>query len=276
MNRLEIENFNYKFTLFGGQTFSWEKLSEKEFYGIVESSIIFLKIEKNKIFWQTYPNKDNNKLIKTYFNLEKENQYWEKIDKLKNKNIDFLSKAVENVYGLRILKQPINQTIISFLLSSVQNIKNIRKQFKQLISLYGEKINIQNKSFYTFPSIERLSQISTKELMEKTKIGFRAKYIKMFLLDLIENKNKEWNLNNLIKIKGIGPKIADCIGVFSLGIENRTPIDRWIKKYLIEFYKCNAKKYEDIQKFLQNQFGEENVAIAGQYIFEYIRHKSTK
>ncbi|MCS7317822.1 MAG: hypothetical protein NZZ41_05910 [Candidatus Dojkabacteria bacterium] len=280
MNKLNLpsDKINLEVTLLGGQTFSWRKLQNNKYLGIIEEKVVKLEIQKNNIFWQTYPESDNYDLIQEYFGIHNLDYHFEKIRELYTKDV-FLSNAINTIGNLIILKQPKLQTILSFLLSSVQRIETIQKQFFKICQLYGNKIQIDNNILYTFPSVERLVGISESELRNKIRVGFRAKYIKLFLNKLKEidnNKVQNIELSELIKIKGIGNKIFDCIGVYSYEVQNRTPIDRWTKKFLKLFYNYTYKDYEQTQKWMQNYFGFNNVALAGQYLFEYIRNKNNK
>jgi len=255
--------------LLGGQTFSWYKINDF-YYGIVEDNIIKIRQLGNKLYWQTFPEKDNYKLFYSYFQIDEMHKNLNLIDNLRSKD-DYIRKTVKYLGYLIILKQPIFQTTISFVLSTNRNISLIRKSIQNLCLYYGNKIIIDGLVFYTFPTLDRLLDIDNRDLAEKTKIGYRCKYLKHAVEFFIQQK-QDIKRVDLLNVKGIGNKVADCIDVFSLGTKQRTPLDVWAKRALEKYYSINHKiKYEDCQKWLQNYFGIENVAIAGQYLFEYIR-----
>src|SRR5690606_5838989 len=88
----------------------------------------------------------------------------------------------------------------------------------------------------------------------------------------LELKSEEETRNYLTSFQGIGEKIADCIMAFSLEFKNVTALDVWGKRVLTEFYNIDPKlKYSEMRNWYQNYFGD-NTALAGQYLFEYIRN----
>ena len=271
MNTFVLDNINLNLDtiLLGGQSFSWCKINNF-YYGIVEDNIIKIRQLGNKLYWQTFPEKDNYKLFYSYFQIDNLYKNLNLIDNLRSKD-DYIRKAVKYLGYLIILKQPIFQTTISFIISSNRNIPLIRQSIQNFCVYYGEKIIVDDIIFYTFPNLDKLIQIDEHILRYQTKIGYRSQYVKS-ALEFFTNQNVFVQKSDLLSIKGIGNKIADCIAVFSLGERHVTPLDVWAKRALEKYYSINHKiKYEDCQKWLQNYFGRENVAIAGQYLFEYIR-----
>lgn len=270
MNKLYLPNYNFSATLLGGQSFAWEYIDE-EYIGHLTNSIVILKQDGDHIFWQTYPQKDNIHLIENYFNIYE--SYEQKITKLKRDN--HLSEVFKKLSGVRILRQDLTQTLLSFLMSSNRSIKSIRKSIEILQIKYGNKIYINGKTLNTFPNIEVLSSLSLQDWWD-IRIGFRAKYLFSAipkLLDLENSLKQEITKDYLLSYIGVGNKIADCVLTFSLGYENITPIDRWIMRIFENNYGLNPKiKYQKIVEWYQNKFWG-HAAIAGQYLFEYHRKK---
>jgi N-glycosylase/DNA lyase len=79
--------------------------------------------------------------------------------------------------------------------------------------------------------------------------------------------------NELLKLPGVGRKIADCVLLFAYGFQSAFPLDVWIMKALRELYFPKRRvKLERLRKFSQTHFGP-NAGFAQQYLFHYMRMK---
>jgi N-glycosylase/DNA lyase len=276
MNELKIENYNLNKTLLGGQSFSWE-YKDGIYWGIIEKTIVKLKEKNNTWYWQTYPKNNNKGLIEKYFRIDTPyNEILENIDK-----DEYVHKAILKYPGLRLLNMPFEQTVISFLISQNKNIPAIRSSIKKLSELLGEKIEISNNTFYTFPTLKSISE-TPLELLKSTGVGYRAEYLKNTSTQLLEGtlimdirkyseeKDIEKVRELLTNLHGIGNKVADCIMSYSLDFLDITPLDVWAKRFCNEYYCVPTKNYLETSKWLTEYFGE-YTAYAGQYLFEYIR-----
>jgi N-glycosylase/DNA lyase len=284
MNKLRLENYNLHWTLMGGQSFSWDyDESNNTYYGFTQDKAIVLREEKKasklensiNIYWQTYPQKDDIGFLYRYLRLDV--NYNEIIREInKDGHID---RAIKIYPDLRLLNQDFEQTLLSFLFSSNNNIKAIRRSIRILNTMFGEKMNIGEGEVFLFPKTELLSKTSVDDLL-KTSMGYRAKFLKdaanhLISTDISERINSletEEARNELIKLKGVGDKIADCILVFSLSRDEITPLDVWGKRFLVNYYNLNPKtNYKDMRKWINNYFGS-YTAWAGQFLYEYIRN----
>ncbi len=273
MNKIYLPNYNLNTTLLGGQSFSWEEI-DKYFYGFTQDMVIKLKREKDFLYWQTYPQKDNFDYLATYLQT---NYDFETKIKLINKD-KHINLAIEQNRGLRLLKQDFELTTLFFILSAFKNIKGIRHSVKLLSKQLGEKVLVDNKEFYLFPKTDTIANTSEQEL-KKSSIGYRAKYLKLTSEILLkENISRsiinmdETEARKLLKsFPGIGDKVADCVLTFALGFSTTTPLDIWAKRVLTNLYGLDPKMtYLEMREWLNNYF-EGNSALAGQYLFEYIR-----
>ncbi len=281
MNELVIKDYDLNMTLLGGQAFNWDfEPNENCFWGFTQDKVIQLKIPVGAyghmpLQWQTYPNNDDFDFLKSYLRLD--TNYKNILNKIqKDKHI---KAAIKSYPYIRLLKQDFDQTLLSFLISSNNNIKSIRRIIRSLCLKFGKQINVNGDKFYLFPKTEILADAKLESLLE-CKLGFRAKFLKgaaNYILDTELNKKiYDMNENNartsLIEISGVGDKIADCILVFSLGFDNVTPLDIWGKRFLTRFYKLNPKmKYKDMRTWIDNYF-EGYAGWAGQFLYEYIRN----
>ncbi|MGB3368159.1 MAG: 8-oxoguanine DNA glycosylase, partial [Acidaminobacteraceae bacterium] len=193
-----------------------------------------------------------------------------------DKNLD---TAVEFGDGIRILNQDPFEMIITFILSANNRIPMIMRAVNGLSEKYGDYIcEINGKKFYEFPSSDKLSSAEISEL-RLSGVGFRDKYVsktsnmingdqefidKLIAMDYI-NAFKE-----LQKLSGVGPKVADCIALFSLQKYQAFPVDTWVKKVMEHFYIKEDSSFKLIKEYADNNYG--NIAgFAQQYLFYYAR-----
>jgi N-glycosylase/DNA lyase len=179
----------------------------------------------------------------------------------------------------------------------------IRRMLKNLSRKFGVKVIIDGKEFFTFPTADSLNKANINELLS-CGIGYRAKAIKAVAegiasgkLDIKELTHASYNdaKEQLLKIYGIGNKIADCILLFSLEKLESFPIDVWIARALSSYYdwvfienknrqKKEKKKIDDkitfgqyniLSKAIRNYFGKYS-GYAQQYLFYYMRQNAAK
>ncbi|MDM8211803.1 DNA-3-methyladenine glycosylase family protein [Mediterraneibacter glycyrrhizinilyticus] len=154
---------------------------------------------------------------------------------------DYLKSAAEFGSGIRILRQDTWEMIITFILSQQNNIPRIKGLIRTLSERYGKRRETPDGGvYYTFPGAEELSQATEEELRE-LKLGYRSKYIcqtaKMIAgggIDLDALKEMEYTeaRTELMRLSGIGGKVADCICLFALHQMDAFPVDTHIKKAL--------------------------------------------
>ncbi|MEP7104182.1 MAG: DNA glycosylase [Candidatus Dojkabacteria bacterium] len=274
MNKLELQNYNLQLTLLGGQSFSWT-LENGYYIGTLKDSVIVLKPEGKDILWQSYPKKNDRQIVEDYLNISP--TYDQNIKAISKDK--FIKDAIEKYSGLRILKQDYGTVLLNFILTSHKSIKAVRKLVKDLSRKYGQEIKSDYGVHYLFPRAEIIAKLSEKELKD-IGAGFRAKYLKSAAEKILNDKDnvnlKKMSLKEakeyLINFNGIGDKISDCVLVFGLGFQEVTPLDIWAKRVLTDFYNVNPKSsYYEMQEWFFGYF-EGNVALAGQFLFEYIRN----
>lgn len=278
MNRINLPNYNLEMTLLGGQAFSWDYYpDENTFYGFTSDQAIKLVRARHGMpyEWQTYPQKDDFDFLKNYLRLDVD--FTKILNKIKKDK--YIKSAIKKYPNIRLLNQDFEQTLLSFLISSNNNIQSIRKIIRSMNKKFGRTINVNGKKIFLFPKTEIIADAKLEDLLE-CKLGFRAKFLKgaakysleTNLSKKIKNLNEHDTRNTLKEIKGVGDKIADCVLVFSLGFDNVTPLDTWGKRFCTQFYKLNPKmKYKEMRSWISNYF-EGYAAWAGQFLYEYIRN----
>lgn len=185
--------------------------------------------------------------------------------------------VIQNLQGVRIIRQDVFECTISFICSSNNNIERIRKMLLSLRENYGEMILNDEKygKIFVFPTLENLLEKTSEQKLRDLGFGYRAKYI-IDSLNFIKEKGIDWlydleKLENpsieLINLTGVGRKVADCISLFSLKKHSIVPLDiHMIKFYNETVLKLNKnfkkienltkKVYEDVSKIYSTTFGE--------------------
>lgn len=256
-----IENFDLKNTLDCGQAFRWECDVNNYWSGIAFNK--YLKLKKDAdgtvILYNTTKD-DFYNIWCDYFDL---NRNYNSIINAVSGN-EILKTASEFGKGIRVLNQEPWETLCSFIISQNNNIKRIKGIIKTLCENFGDKID----GGYTFPTAQKISQCTLDDL-SVLRAGFRAKYI-LDAAQKVSNSEIDLNLlskislddarNELMKIKGVGPKVADCALLFSHKQICAFPKDVWIKRAMDVLF--------------DGELPKEALPFAGiiqQYIFFYAR-----
>ena len=274
MNKLLISQYDLKTTLLGGQAFNWD-FEDGYYHGFTQDKIIKLKQENGNLYWQTFPECDDFDFLKNYLRLDV--NYPNILKKIQKDK--YIKSAIKKYPNLRLLRQDFEQTLLSFMISSNNNISSIRKIIRMMNKKFGKSINIDEKKIFLFPETEVIADAKLEDLLE-CRLGFRAKFLKAAAKHILKTnlpkeikKLPESRARYILKeINGIGDKITDCVLVFSLAFDNITPLDVWGKRFLTKFYGISPKtKYEEMRLWINNYF-EGYGAWAGQFLYEYIRN----
>ena len=276
-----LETFNLEDIFECGQCFRWNKVNDSnlEYEGIFKENIINIKQEKDRILIKGIFDK---KEVEEYFDI---NRDYSKLKKELSKKDKYLAEAIKYGSGIRILNQDLFEMIISFIISANNNIPRIKKIINNMSQKCGKEIKYNGKSFYTFPTIDELIKLDLKDLRDLG-LGFRDKYIYNTVRKI---KNNEVNLSKeyldnlstsdvkkeLSKLDGVGPKVADCILLFSdLKRFDSFPIDVWVRRVMNDLYIKNPDekkvKKEEIEALAEEKFGDYK-GLAQQYLFYWKR-----
>jgi len=256
-------DFDIKHTLECGQVFRFKPMDfGYRLYTMGHKADVYCQKDGTKILC-----KNKNYFIK-YFDLD--TNYAIIKSQLDKQN---LSEAIKYGAGIRILKQNPLETIISFIISANNNIPRIKKTIERLCEGYGEKCD----DYYAFPTLEKLSSIPL-EFFKEIGCGYRAEYLvdtiaklndfdfeKLSKLDTIELRQQ------LLKLKGVGRKVADCILLFGFYKTDVFPTDTWIEKVYKDEFGDNKLSAAKISEFYAKKFGNLS-GYAQQYLF-YAKRK---
>lgn len=261
-DRIEINNiseFNAKHILECGQVFRY-KVTDFGYtvLSLDQKADIYCHKGGIKIFCK------NPKYFVKYFDLD--TNYGTIKQALSCKGIDEI--ALQTGYGIRILNQAPLESIISFIISANNNIPRIKKLIELLCTSFGNKLDGYN----AFPTIEQLNAISIDWFIEHG-YGYRSGYlvstIKMlntFDIDQIYALPTQVARQKLMSLKGVGPKVADCVLLFGFHKTDVFPTDTWIIQLYKSTYGNTNMKVGQINKFYVEKFGELS-GYAQQYLF---------
>ena len=268
-------DINLEDTITCGQIFRYDEEVDNSYTIILSDRVINMKKKGNNLL--VVSNNENNleNVITNYLDLKRDynalNNELIKIDKSKK-------DIIESCKGLKIIKQPKFECLISYIISQNNRVPQIKKTLDNISKAYGKKVIFKNKEYYLFPSIDNLSNVSVDDY-RKLKCGFRDKYIyeivknikeKNIDLDLIDKMTSEDALVYLMKNKGIGEKVASCILLFAYSKFDVYPIDTWVKKYMKDTY--NITDVKKIREFTKEKY-KENSGLIIQYMFHFKRNK---
>lgn len=255
------ECLNIALSLDCGQAFRWRKNEDDIWSGVVKNKFLKLKqINNNEIIFYDTTEEDFNLIWKEYFDLDRNYNLI-----LKSYNEQNLVTACEKYIGIRILKQDEWETICSFIISQNNNIPRIKGIIERLCENFGERVG----ESYSFPDAETLAD-KTVEDLSVLRAGFRAKYIldaankiatKEVDIEKIKKMDFEEAKQELLKIKGVGEKVAQCSLLYGFGRIEAFPQDVWVKRIVSELYP------DGLPECIKGTEG-----IAQQYLFHWRRN----
>jgi N-glycosylase/DNA lyase len=190
-----------------------------------------------------------------------------------------LTNAVKRWQGLRILRQDPWECLVGFVCSQVSNIPRISRNMASVAEAYGERVELDGRFLHRFPGAERLAAAGEDGLFVLG-LGFRAGYLAK-IADNVANGDVGLAALRLApygeakavltQMKGIGDKVADCVLLFSLDKMEGFPIDRWVKRALVDWYGHEEKaRYGDLLSWAQERWGS-RAGYVQQYLFHHRR-----
>lgn len=276
-----INAFELKDIFECGQCFRWNQQEDGSYTGVFGNNVLNVKKENNEIIFQGKCEKAIQETVENYFDLKRDYEtIKEKLAKIDN----HMKSSIEHGKGIRILNQDLWETIISFIISANNNIPRIKGIIEKLATKYGNKIEYQGHKYYTFPTPEQLKNVTVEEY-RKIGLGFRDIRLyettqmilnkKINLEKMKQNPNTHEVREELLKLSGVGPKVADCILLFSdLKRFEVFPIDVWVRRVMNDLYikqkDENKVSKKQIETIAEEKFG--NLAgLAQQYLFYWRR-----
>lgn len=271
-----VKDFDVGQTLECGQCFHFKKIDENEYGVVAFGKLLHIRQENESVIFYDTTEEEYENIWKKYFDLDRD--YGEIKEFLVEKDRE-LKKAIDQMRGVRILRQEFFETLISFIISQNKQIPHIKQIVATISRKYGEYLGtIGEEEFFGFPSCERMLEITLEDLKE-CKTGFRAPYIKDAVEkvcdktideEILREANVDVCIQELQKIKGVGEKIGNCVMLFGLEKREAFPIDVWIKRIMEYMYFEGEKSKDEIAEFAKERFGKYG-GYAQQYLFYYGR-----
>ncbi len=257
----DVRDLDLEQTLDCGQSFRWEKQNDGSFSGVAFGKYVNISLDGTDMIIKNAAPEDE-KIWREYFDLELD---YGKIRGDISKLHPVLEDAARYAPGIRILRQEPYEALCTFIISQNNNIKRIKGIVARLCESFGDEID---EGVYTFPNAERLAELTPDDLAP-LRAGFRNRYIidsakKVASgevdLELCKTADYEAARAELMKITGVGIKVADCTLLFGMHRVEAFPVDVWMKRAMEKLF----------PGMTANDFGE-YAGIAQQYIFHYSR-----
>lgn len=284
--RLDAERpFDLEGSLRCGQVFRWE-LRREFWYGVVDGRVWKVRQIGDVL---EYENAEEKK-VQGYFGLKDDlPRILEEIGK-----DECSRRAVKAFRGLRILRQDPWECLISYICATCKSIPAIKRMLDELSMKFGGKIMFEGQEFYAFPTAEKLAKASMSMLTD-CGLGYRAKYLKETakivhekILDFGRLRETDYAeaKKELLNLPGVGPKVADCVLLFSLGKTEAFPVDVWVKRVILRHYakhfpekfitriteekSPSNSEYSRLSLFGRTYFGK-HAGYAQEYLYHYER-----
>lgn len=276
-----VKSFNLTHIFECGQCFRWNKNEDGSYTGVVGENVINIKMIDNNVYVKSFGKDNLKELVHSYFDMDRD---YEKIKKSLRKIDEHMKESISYGDGIRLLNQDLWETIISFIISANNNIPRIKGIIERISKRYGNKIIWDGAQYYSFPTPKQLGKASVEEL-RNLGLGFRDVRVyettQMVVngevdFDKLHNeKDTQVVRDELLKLPGVGPKVADCILLFStLKRLDVFPIDVWVRRVMNELYIHNEDENKVDKKLvlsLANDKFSDLQGIAQQYLFFWKR-----
>ena len=259
-----------------GQSFRWQPINGW-YYGVVEGRQLKIRQEKQALIVESSDDEQPDRLeasLRHYLDLSRDLPAI-----LKAVDIDpFIHRSIETFRGMRILNQAVWECLASFILSQNNNVPRIKGIIRTISAQFGEKITLDDSVDYAFPTPQALAAAGVEALYD-CRLGYRAPYLWTvssavaageFDPEALKSMPYAEAKRELMRFKGIGEKVADCICLFSLGHVQALPIDVWVKRIIEQLYLKRQASIREIRQFAEDYFGE-YLGYAQQYLFHYAR-----
>ena len=256
-------------TLSCGQAFRWCLGAEWQWRGVVRGTVVDLwQRPGGELYWESGPRELTAGELGDYLRLDDD------LEAIRRDIGDQRADAAFEAYrGLRILRQEPWETLVSYVVSQMSNVPRISKTVATLSAAYGTPLGDGRN--HAFPTPDGLAR-ATLAGLRKLGLGYRAPHImhianavadgEFFLEPLREVPYREAK-DRLMELPGVGPKVADCVLLFSLDHLEAFPVDRWVHRAVAEWYHGGAPITERaVGVWAREHFGR-HAGYASQYLF---------
>ena len=219
---------------------------------------------------KTVVESDDTDYFYEFFDLNRD--YSKIVERAKTHNIPLLTRSSEQFKGLRLLNQNKEEMIYSFMISQNNNIPRIKSIISRICGGLGEKREFMGEQYYTFPTTAAMASAGA-EFFKNCGCGYRDCYLAETSARILnegishlENLSAPDLKKELLKYKGVGAKVADCIALFGFSKRGSFPVDTWVEKIYREDFEGTLTDRNKICEYFVNRFGEDSGYIQ-QYLF---------
>lgn len=260
-------------TLMSGQAFRITKEQDNSYTCILTDRVVNIKEDNHFLIVNSNKEENLEMIVKYYLDYGRDYSLINEI--LSISDVFYGGVPV----GYKVLKQDKFEMYISYIISQNNNVKRISSTINKISEKYGEKVEFNNKTYYLFPKMSDMINL-TKDDLKEFNLGFRDEYVynalnvlkeNPFYLEELDMLNTDDALKSLMKIKGIGLKVASCILMFGYARFDTFPIDTWVKKYVST--RLGIKDdIKVISKYMKEFFNEYS-GLAIQYMYHINRNR---
>ncbi|MEN6521301.1 MAG: DNA glycosylase [Armatimonadota bacterium] len=243
------EYLNLAYTLTCGQAFRWRLDDDNWWSAPVREKLVRIKESDSGFLWETYPADAGLELLTDYFRLQ--DDVSAVYTHLAGSDAH-MSELISRFNGLRIVRQDPYETTLSYICSTANSVPRISNAIERFSRRYGSYIvTIGGRAYYSFPTVESLAEADPDELSAVGNLGWRGANIvsvaKQIIarpagwLESLRHASYLEAKSELMGIRGIGAKIADCICLFALDKDEAVPVDTHIRQVAVRYFMPELK-----------------------------------
>ncbi len=191
-----------------------------------------------------------------------------------------LDAAFDAARGLRLVRDPAFDCLVSFICSAQMRVARIHEMQVRLAEAYGETATLEGRRYPVAPTPADLAGATEGDLRDLG-LGYRAPYVARTARMVADGEAHpeeargrpyEAARESLTRFVGVGPKVADCVLLFSLGYLEAVPLDTWIRTAIDEHYPdCERASYERTSRAIIERLGGRYAGYAQTYLFHHLR-----
>lgn len=271
-----LSHIDIRVIMESGQFHLWEEEEDGFFLVEHEGKLCAIKSEEDRLIFQLTDLEEIEKIWWPWLDLDTD---YGKIQEALRFD-PHLQEAMEESPGLRILRQSPYEASSQFIMSSNNNMKRMKKSFRAMSQEYGTYLGeYYGQDRYSLPGSAKLAKIDPQDLREKAGVGYRDRALVQWGKDLVEGNfsidkaeasDDDALFLYLQELRGVGPKVAQCIMLYGYYRMSAFPIDTWVKKIMTSLYPLEGKSNKEISVYAKERFGP-FAGFAQQLLFIYAR-----
>jgi len=234
---LQGQPLDLRLSLTCGQAFRWREQAGGVWRGVVRDKLVELAVDSGSLLWRTFPERDEA-LVRDYLRLADDvNGIYARLSRMDS----HVAGLIDRFHGLRLLRQDPAEALLSFVCSAANSIPRISAAIEALARLYGDLVcEHEDSCYFAFPRIARLADADPVALAETESLEFRGANLRT-VAGQISDRGEDWLVSlrgvpyeearkELLTIRGVGRKIADCVCLFSLDKDEAVPVDTHVRQ----------------------------------------------